>query len=756
MQSVSQLFNTLAEEKADFHYRILIAGTEYTEENITEFPKIIANTFSSDDPSVGGTIAREVEFDVIPIEGIPIERKARVEIYCWYSDEISTSEEIPKGVFYISNKEKDEVKGTYHIHGYDSMVNAKSPYNIFGNQGQWPKTDIDVVRIIAKKIGVEIDSRTEYIMQTLYHYNYPVQYPGIGEQAYTNREVLGFIGAMYGGNWVITDANELLLVLFGSTNTYLYHTINVTEDTAEEFFSKDPFDMYGGVEIDLDATETSEEGGETKLIQEYKVYILTPDTSVDSRKIYYEEVIDEDETVHYEYIDQTTLNGHENPHGLHWYTLRGERVLYLKCPWGSQAMAYNIYKQIENYVYRPFEATNVIYPPTLELGDQIRMNGVTYTINSMEDRFDLIYFHDLSSPSYSETEDENSIGSETGWTERKISNAKASLAVDINKIEASVEDVDLNARSLITQLANSIQLSVEENGSFASISLTVNGKSAGRGTIMMDGNVDISGTLSAEALYAVLGDIANLTVNALSTSRRIPMYLMGDTSDDNYVYIANQSYRWVTATVRGAGSSQVIEQARDPNGYYLYWDQNVNDPDVTLDDAGYPTINGSRIFMHALSEPFSSSSQGDDDTKNDYPVWVYSYSELTKGQLSFEPDSSGVYQPFIELGAGDSTDTTKNKAKISKPATGLEVLYSVPNVAAANAGKQIGMKALSTGFLDLYGLRRITSLNFSGWNGGNFSIGLEGGQTVSGTVAFSGNNVPTSITIDGFTTTVSI
>lgn len=77
--------------------------------------------------------------------------------------------------------------------------------------------DIDVVKEIAERIGAKlvdgsrIDPRTVAILTR----RYQVQYPGYGDSAYTMREVLGYIGAMYAGNWVTNDVGQLRLIVLG-------------------------------------------------------------------------------------------------------------------------------------------------------------------------------------------------------------------------------------------------------------------------------------------------------------------------------------------------------------------------------------------------------------------------------------------------------------------------------------------------------------------------------------------------------------
>ena len=143
----------------------------------------------------------------------------------------------------------------------------------------------------------------------------------------------------------------------------------------------------------------------------------------------------------------------------------------------------------------------------------------------------------------------------TGLTAKSAEEGMAALSVRAGKIEAAVLDHQGNISQLtqkatsleslvqsaqgdlseIRQTAQDISLSVTEQAAAdgtvsAKITLKI-GPNSYSGLIRLTGNVDVSGALSAEALYAARGDIAQLTVDSLSTSRRIVKYLAGDESD---------------------------------------------------------------------------------------------------------------------------------------------------------------------------------------------------------------------------------
>lgn len=120
------------------------------------------------------------------------------------------TEWVRKGIYYIDTREWDAQHEFLTITGYDAMLKTEQNYftpsvKIAG----WPKTDAAVVSEICTRIGVDLDSRT------VLNKGYMVQIPAVssdGKESDTIREVLGWIGGMYGGNWCMTDEGKLRLV----------------------------------------------------------------------------------------------------------------------------------------------------------------------------------------------------------------------------------------------------------------------------------------------------------------------------------------------------------------------------------------------------------------------------------------------------------------------------------------------------------------------------------------------------------------
>lgn len=157
----------------------------------------------------------------------------------------------------------------------------------------------------------------------------------------------------------------------------------------------------------------------------------------------------------------------------------------------------------------------------------------------------------------------------------------------------------------------------------------------------LKGEVITVGGIITETIYAEYGDIAELTVDQLSTSKKVVKYKASDTSDVNYIFIADQFFKWITTTAKNIGGLPVVIQHKNRFGQLLYRKdatQLVMGTDITI-----------------------------------YPVYVYDYNELVKAQISFELIGD-VYIPVFVFGAGVGQGNN-GRAFIYKSGEGLEIDY---------------------------------------------------------------------------------
>lgn len=390
------------------------------------------------------------------------------------------------------------------------------------------------------------------------------------------------------------------------------------------------------------------------------------------------------------------------------------------CPHATQPMVNALLQAMKGYQYQAYEAGAANIDPAAELGDGVTVGDIYSPLSKLSD--DGRGYADISSPGELEMEDEYPSGGYiTQEFNRKIAETKATITKTSEEINLKVEGLDGRV-SDVTQTVDGISLSVTSSSSpdgetTAKITLKV-GPNNYTGYIKIDGNVNVSGQLSADALYAALGEIADLTVDRLSTSRRIVKYLAKDTSDDNFVRIHDQYIEFVSG-VYADGTAQ----AENPHGALLYWESDPSGASIGSD--GYPYVNGERIFTTT--------------TKTDWPVMIYTYTELVKRSIAFEQDGNGTYTPVDVFGAGNADGT--NKARMLKSADGLELTY------ATKSGNQIGFMLGNSGYTDIMGLRKSTGLNFSEWDSGRFYERIDGDDTrYAYNVEFDSQGRPIKIT----------
>lgn len=389
------------------------------------------------------------------------------------------------------------------------------------------------------------------------------------------------------------------------------------------------------------------------------------------------------------------------------------------CPHATQAMVNALLQTMKGYQYQAYEAGAANIDPAAELGDGVTVGGIYSPLSKISD--DGRGYAGISSPGEAEMEDEYpSEGYITQEFNRKIAETRSTITKTSEEINLKVEGIDGRV-SDITQTVDGISLTVTsasnpDGQTTATITLKV-GPNNYTGYIKLDGNVDVSGQLSADALYSALGEIADLSVNRLSTSRRVVKYLAGDTTDDNFIRVAEQSLEFVAGIAKST-----TEQAKNPNGELIYWEADPSGASIGSD--GYPYANGERIFTTTK--------------QTSWPVMVYQYEEQVKRAISFQSDGQ-YYYPVDVFGAGDNNG--KQRGYLVKRQNSLELTYET------STGKQLGLAARDEGYMDLMGMRKTVGLNFSGWDKGSWGVLLEGvTEMLNYGVTLNSAGVPIKIT----------
>lgn len=198
MQTVSALYQQIMSGEHYAERKINIAGTDYGEDTIVSLTTT-GGLFADGTLSVGSAVSREINLSLWNVS-TTIPKMAKLIPYYRLSNGTQTSEWIQKGVYYIDTRSVDS--GLLTIHGYDDMLKAEQIWTPEQSL-EFPMPMTQAANIIADIMGVEIDART--VLNSAYTVDYPAN-------DYTLRDVLRYIAAAHGGNWIMSDAGELWLV----------------------------------------------------------------------------------------------------------------------------------------------------------------------------------------------------------------------------------------------------------------------------------------------------------------------------------------------------------------------------------------------------------------------------------------------------------------------------------------------------------------------------------------------------------------
>lgn len=201
MQTTSALYKQILSNPQHYsEIKINIAGTDYPQERIVSI-RTSGGLFSEGTLSAGGAVAGEIDLTLYKPDAIP--KMAKLIPYYRLVAGEQVSEWIQKGVYYIDTREPDG--DALVIHGFDDMLKSEQIWTP-DQSLEFPMPMTQAVDVIANIMGVEIDART--VLNSAYTVDYPAN-------DYTLRDVLRFIAAAHGGNWIMSDVGKLRLIKLG-------------------------------------------------------------------------------------------------------------------------------------------------------------------------------------------------------------------------------------------------------------------------------------------------------------------------------------------------------------------------------------------------------------------------------------------------------------------------------------------------------------------------------------------------------------
>lgn len=225
MQSVSKLWEDLFAADAAREVRFTINGVTYGHDRIVSARKLRSGMQTL---SIGEACSALLELSFYPQGYIPPAAEILCEVRLrenvreiYLKDEhgnlVATddgfliaarysrkSEWIKRGKFYIDTRYLDETTGVMTVTAYDKMLFAEDDY--IDQNGTYPMPAEEAVAFVAAELGIEVDPRNRICAGKI---DNPTN-------VYNMREVLRFIAAASGGNFIISDEGKLRLVPIAS------------------------------------------------------------------------------------------------------------------------------------------------------------------------------------------------------------------------------------------------------------------------------------------------------------------------------------------------------------------------------------------------------------------------------------------------------------------------------------------------------------------------------------------------------------
>ena len=373
MITTSALYNSIYAGPHTHEVKLNIAGRDYGMDTLASLKTSLA-PFGTGAPAIGLAPAAEITASLY-LDSASVPRMARLQPYVRIvstDDPTQVSEWLPQGTFYVDTRESDS-SGVLTLHGYDSILKADrtAPYSSLN----WPAVDIDAVNEICTILGLTLDARTTALMTSGFRINLPSQY--------TMRETLKYIAALYGGSFILTPSNTLLLLPLWQRGNTADHDLTSSDRTLT---LSPAFPACTGVRF---LTENDTEyfaGSETGYVYE------------------------------------------------------------IASPFATQAAANALLTRMQGFVYRPYAADGAILNPAAEPGDTVMIpaaagssSTVLSSLFTLSRTFDSLFAADAAAPADEELDHEYPYESTADRVyERKLQNMASELSVQAQAISAKV------------------------------------------------------------------------------------------------------------------------------------------------------------------------------------------------------------------------------------------------------------------------------------------------------------------------------
>lgn len=429
-------------------------GSGYKEYSTITAPTITHGLLSGDALSVGNCIAKRLDFTLMTTDTIP--KSAKIEVLARVkeaADSANVSEWVQFGTYWIDHRTVND--NLIDIEAYDAMKKGNQPYSDDEPTLVWPKSIQKVVQRIVAQMETAIDPYTRRDILSQVGDLEVVTKP---DDDMVLLDILKHIGEIIGGNWTINYFGRLRFVPLTSPPEETNYII----DEAQNLIKTDQGDYL----IHSGETQTHDEQ-------------THPYSGFGTCRV---PVVIGGLTTANEYTISRVTIARDSDHVYSYGNDTGYELIASESnPYATDAMAQLLYSRVNGVKYAPFEITNAVYDPAVELGDWVIAGSVYGVLYNEKRVLDVGFSGDMSAPGRDELEDEypyvtalarmryelKGLDSKTTRHFSTIEQSLDAITTSVGTIETTLDGdgttTGLVSRvSTVEQTATSIQLSVEE------------------------------------------------------------------------------------------------------------------------------------------------------------------------------------------------------------------------------------------------------------------------------------------------------
>jgi hypothetical protein len=263
-------------------------------------------------------------------------------------------------------------------------------------------------------------------------------------------------------------------------------------------------------------------------------------------------------------------------------------ALEVECPWGTQAVANALLRQINGWVYRPYEASGALLNPAIEIGDGVVIDDNELDIWKRNVDFGALTTAELSAPTDEEVDHEYPwVSEQQRQTERKFVVVNDTIQANYSEFKTTASEISASVTAVETNKLDHTSATQTMSWSLTSDGFYINNSDTAddnhfKFKVDADG-AEVNGTIRATAgeigsFYIGSSDLHTRLrsgneyverTNHSSGTRGIKIdsngISMGDGTEQTF-YVTNSGY--LTARHGTFGSLTVNNEGKTSGGYY--------------------------------------------------------------------------------------------------------------------------------------------------------------------------------------------